>query len=149
MMATSYALPLNGSAVYAHHGHSHGHVHGHTRSHHRKAAPDRLPLAPTSMNGGQHMVGNPQKSSLNGVIQQHNHSKSLPLNTWKDTNQRNQQQHQSNNLLHPTDRRLGMDSRLVRPAPSSTHSKKGSYGFSSVTAYQNTSGSKDPGETSR
>ena len=46
-MATSYALPINGSAP---HSHSH-HGHGHTRSHHRKAVPDRLAFAPTSMNG--------------------------------------------------------------------------------------------------
>ena len=148
-MATSYALPLNGSAVYTHHGHNHGHSHGHSRSHHRKAAPDRLPLVPTYMNGGQHTIGNLQKSGLNGVIQQHNHSRSLPLNSWKDTSQNNQQSFQNNTLLHPLDRRPAVDSRFTRPSPIPAHAKKGSYGFSGAMAYQKSSGSKDNEEVSR
>ena len=57
-MATSYALPVNGSAV---HSHSH-HGHGHTRSHHRKAVPDRLGFAPSSMNEVLQMDSNKDMS---------------------------------------------------------------------------------------
>ena len=124
-MATSYALPLNGSGVHGHHGH------GHTRSHHRKAVPERLPLVPTSMNGALHLNGrNPPKEMTNGIIMPHTHSRSLPLNTWSDSRQSNRQE------VHAISPRVS--SRVPDPETgrlaTHTHSQKDSYGFPEPSA---------------
>ena len=68
-MATSYALPLNGSAT-----HSHGH--GHTRSHHRKAVPDRLALAPAASLNSMMAIAN-ESSTAYTLNRQHMHSRSM------------------------------------------------------------------------
>ncbi|MCJ1249289.1 putative zinc transporter msc2 [Trapelia coarctata] len=69
-MATSYALPLNGSAT-----HSHGH--GHTRSHHRKAVPDRLALAPPGSLNSMMQIAS-ESSAAYTLNRQHMHSRSMP-----------------------------------------------------------------------
>jgi len=69
-MATSYALPLNGSAT-----HSHGH--GHTRSHHRKAVPDRLALAPPASLNSMMQIAS-ESSTAYTLNRQHMHSRSMP-----------------------------------------------------------------------
>lgn len=122
-MATSYALPLNGSGIHSHHGH------GHTRSHHRKAVPERLPLAPTPINGALHTYGgDPQKELMNGINMAHAHSRSLPLETWGDAHQLNRQE------VHAIAPR---ESRMATMAPNAEfrrsaahiHAQKASYGF--------------------
>ena len=127
-MATSYALPLNGSGVHSHHGH------GHTRSHHRKAVPERLPLAPTSINGALHMNGrNPQKEMTSGIIMPHTHTRSLPLNIWGDMRQSNRQEAQA---ISP--RESPVPPRVPDPetgrSPAHTHSQRDSYGFPETSA---------------
>ena len=89
-MVTSYALPLNGASTYSHH------IHGHSRSHHRKAVPERLPLAPTSTNGVVQQNGgvNP-KDFLSVDHRTHNHTRSLPLESWTIRRQSSHQRHQS------------------------------------------------------
>lgn len=53
-MATTYALPaINGHGA-GHHGHSHS----------RKSATQRMPLQPTSMNGGHQVIGGPSITNL-------------------------------------------------------------------------------------
>lgn len=92
-MATTYALPFNGSAS---HSHSHSHSNrGHTRSHHRKAVPDRLSLAANSMNGApQATLGNSQKvgPSTNA---NHTHSQSLPQSLLNEKHQTHHEHHRS------------------------------------------------------
>lgn len=127
-MATSYALPLNGSGVHSHHGH------GHTRSHHRKAVPERLPLVPTSINGALHLNGrNPQKEMMSDMIMPHAHSRSLPLNTWSDTRQSNRQE-----FCAISSRDSRIPSRVPDPetgkSASHTHLQRDSYGFRDLSA---------------
>lgn len=69
-MATSYALPLNGSAT-------HSHSHGHTRSHHRKAVPDRLALAPPASLNSMMQIAS-ESSTGYTLGRQHMHSRSMP-----------------------------------------------------------------------
>ena len=89
-MATSYALPLNGSSTYGHH------IHGHSRSHHRKAVPERLPLAPASVNGvAQQNGGINPKDLLKVEHKTHNHTRSLPLDSWNIPRQTSHHRHQS------------------------------------------------------
>ncbi|SLM39246.1 Cation efflux protein transmembrane domain [Lasallia pustulata] len=72
-MATTYAFPLNGSAVHEHHGF------GHARSHNRKNTIERLPLQPLSSNGslGAVLKREPTNSHLQSPIH-HSHSHLVP-----------------------------------------------------------------------
>jgi hypothetical protein len=101
-MATSYALPLNGSA-----NHSHGH--GHTRSHHRKAVPDRLTLAPASLNS-MLQVG-PNGTAGHALSRPHTHSRSLPQGSWSE---KPSEKHQySRSTLEASQESFDMNSRQV------------------------------------
>ena len=92
-MATTYALPvING-------GHGHGHSHG------RKSAIERLPLHPTSVNGGLHVNSGPIPSDLLKPQIQNQPHKAIDL-----VHQSNQQSH-TLNQQRPTSLHL--------PAPTS------------------------------
>ena len=81
-MASSCGLPLNGSATHLHNHQGHSH----TRSHHRKPAPERIPILPTSIEGSNQMsVKSPQKKNDLRGGPAHMYSRSLPLNSWKES----------------------------------------------------------------
>ena len=140
-MATTYALPLSGPT--RHNSHSLGHGHGHTRSHHRKAAPERLPLVPTSTNEVSNLNGGSlQKGLLNGTTQQHIYTRSLPLNVLNDTSQTNQRNFQVNHQHLPREKSTGMERRSSR-ASTTLHAKPSGYGFPTVSTQSNETGSKN------
>ena len=99
-MATSYALPLNGSGNLAHSHFSHGH----TRSQHRKAVPERLALAQAPTNGAaQPDLGTFQRNGQSISVRPHMHSESLPQNYSVEPRQARPVHHHSTVQHQPGD----------------------------------------------
>ena len=91
-MATTYALPsINGHGA-GHHGHSHS----------RKSAAQRLPLQPTTVNGGHQAIGGPSYTDLlkPQMTPQHKPAKSIDI------------------CLEPEDEKLAPFPQLASPPPS-------------------------------
>ena len=136
-MATTYAIPVDGNAAHTLHGH------GHVRSHQRKGAPERIPLRPTSMNGGfQLQPASPRKESPNGRL--HTHAQSLPQNSWDNTVRANNQNFRANAQLPAIEVTLEspittdserMDQSVRRMTPR-LHSQQDGYNYPSVTVHR-------------
>ena len=109
-MATSYALPVNGSA---NHPHSH-HVHGYTRSHHRKAVPDRLAFAPTSVNEVLQM--NAESSPRDMFMRPHPSPNTQPQDLF---NERPQAKHEHSSTYESTQKDIRYSS--APPSASMDH----------------------------
>lgn len=127
-MATTYTLPaINGHAGY-----------GHSHSHGKKSATERLPLRPTSTNGGLHVNSGPISSDLLKPQVQHqphksadifNHSKQQSFNS-------NQQRPTSLHLPTPTSfstpttaRSKSMERRKSVGLPTHLRLERNGYGF--------------------
>lgn len=126
-MAT-YTLP----AINGHSGHGHGHSHG------RKSATDRLPLRPTSTNGGFHVNSGPISSGFLKPEVQHQPHKSLDV--FQNSNQQsyNSNQQRPNSLQLPTPasfstpttaRSKSMERRKSVGLPTHLRLERNGYGF--------------------
>ena len=125
-MATTYTLPtINGHT-------GHGHAHG------RKSASERLPLRPTSTNGGLHINGGPVSSDYLKPQMQHESHKSVDV--LYDSNQQsytaNQQRPNSLQLPTPpsfstptTARSKSMERRKSVGLPTHLRLERNGYGF--------------------
>lgn len=92
MMAASSVLP---PAAIGSGGYSHEHVHGH-HTHTRKSTTQRLPLEPTSMNGGHQITGAYSQTSS---LKPHVHSHSIPPHLTENLAVISQEQLDSNSPL--------------------------------------------------
>lgn len=130
-MATTYALP----AMNGHGGHGHGH--SHTHSHSRKSVTERLPLRPTSTNGGLHVNSGPISDLLKPQMQ---HQPNKSRDVFYDSNQQsyssNQQRPNSLQLPTPTSfstptiaRSKSMERRKSVGLPTHLRLEKNGYGF--------------------
>ena len=127
-MATTYAFP----SPNLHHGHGHGHSHG------RKSATERLPLRPTSTNGGLLVSNGHISSDLLKAQTQHQPHKSIDV--FANSNQlsfdSNQQRPTSLQLPTPssfstptTSRSKSMERRKSVGLPTHLRLEKNGYGF--------------------
>ena len=131
-MATTYALPtMNG-----HTGHAHGHSHSH--SHSKKPVTERLPLRPTSTNGGSHANSGPISANLLKPQMQNPAHKSADV--FNHINQQafssNQQRPNSLHLPTPTSfstptiaRSKSMERRKSVGLPTHLRLERNGYGF--------------------
>ena len=127
-MATTYTLPT----INGHTGH------GHTHSHTKKSAAERLPLRPTSDNGGFHVNNGPIYSdSLKPQVQHQSHKSADVL---KHMNQEafNSNQQRPNSLQLPTPtsfstptvaRSKSMERRKSVGLPTHLRLERNGYGF--------------------
>lgn len=127
-MATTYALPaVNGPS-----GHGHSHSNG------RKPATERLPLRPTSTNGGVHVNSGPISSDV--LKPQVQHQPHKPLDVFQHSNQQsynsNQQRPNSLHLPTPTSfstptiaRSKSMERRKSVGLPTHLRLERNAYGF--------------------
>lgn len=134
-MATTYALPtMNG-----HGGHGHSHSHG------RKSATERLPLRPTSTNGGLQASSGPISSDLLKPEMQHQPHKSIDV--FYDSNQLsyNSNQQRPNSLQLPTPpsfstptsaRSKSMERRKSVGLPTHLRLERNGYGFPPPSSQQ-------------
>lgn len=122
-MATTY--------VNGHGGHGHGHSHG------KKSAPERLPLRPTSTNGGLHVNSGPISSDLKPQMQHQPHKS---IDVFYDSNQQsyNSNQQRPNSLQLPTPpsfstpttaRSKSMERRKSVGLPTHLRLERNGYGF--------------------
>ena len=127
-MATTYALP----SANLHNGHGHGHSHG------RKSATERLPLRPTSTNGGLPASNGHISSDLLKPQTQHHSHKSIDV--FSSSNQlsfdSNQQRPDTLQLPTPssfstptTSRSKSMERRKSVGLPTHLRLEKDGYGF--------------------
>ena len=127
-MATTYALP----SANLHNGHGHGHSHG------RKSANERLPLRPTSTNGGLPVSNGHISSDLLKPQTQHQPHKSIDV--FSNSNQlsfdSNQQRPNSLQLPTPssfstptTSRSKSMERRKSVGLPTHLRLERNGYGF--------------------
>ena len=127
-MATTYALP----SANLHNGHGHSHSHG------RKSATERLPLRPTSTNGGLPASNGHFSSDLLKSQTQHNSHKSIDV--FSSSNQlsfdSNQQRPDTLQLPTPssfstptTSRSKSMERRKSVGLPTHLRLEKDGYGF--------------------
>ena len=127
-MATTYALP----STNLHHGHGHAHSHG------RKSATERLPLRPTSTNGGLPVSNGHISSDLLKTQTPHQPHKSIDV--FSNLNQlsfdSNQQRPNSLQLPTPssfstptTSRSKSMERRKSVGLPTHLRLEKNGYGF--------------------
>lgn len=128
-MAASSVLP---PAAIGGGGYSHEHVHGH-HTHTRKSTTQRLPLEPTSMNGGHQITGgHPQTNSL----KPHAHSHAIAPNLSENFPVTKQEKLDSSTLLpapdlsftHSNGRPKGMERRRSSVGLP-THLRLGSNGY--------------------
>ena len=128
-MATTYTFP----AVSGHAGHGHGHSHLHGK----KSATERLPLRPTSTNGGLHVNSGPISSDLLKPQVQHEPHKST---VFSHSNQQafnsNQQRPTSLHLPTPSSfstptiaRSKSMERRKSVGLPTHLRLERNGYGF--------------------
>lgn len=132
-MATTYTLPtMNG-----HTGHAHGHSHAHAHS--KKPATERLPLRPTSPNGGIH-VNNSQPIPADLLKPQMQNQAQKPADVFNHINQQafnsNQQRPNSLHLPTPTSfstptiaRSKSMERRKSVGLPTHLRLERNGYGF--------------------
>lgn len=127
-MATTYALP----AINGHAGHGHSHSHG------RRSATERLPLHPTSTNGGLHLNSGPISPQLLKPQTQHQPHKSadVPYNSNQQSFNSNKQRPDSLQLPTPTSfstptatRSKSMERRKSVGLPTHLRLEKNGYGF--------------------
>lgn len=132
-MATTYALP----AINGHAGHGHSHSHG------RKFATERLPLHPTSTNGGLHLNSGPISSDLLKPKTQHQLHKSADVfyNSNQQSFDSNQQRPNCLHLPTPTSfstptatRSKSMERRKSVGLPTHLHLERNGYGFPPPTS---------------
>ena len=140
-MASSYAFPLNGPAP-------HHQVDSHTRSHHRRAAPEPIPIIPTSTTGAYQMsVESPHKEngSSRGEIG-HVYSHSLPLDSWKDSEHRPSENHhvqthspfsQVFETSNPASNGFASQGQRMRRSDSQNRAQNRGYGFPDVQIQSN------------
>ena len=134
-MATTYALP----AMNGHGGHGHSHSHG------RKPTAERLPLRPTSTNGGLHVNGGPISSGL--LKPQAQHQPHKPIDVFYQSNQQsyssNQQRPNSLHLPTPPSfstptiaRSKSMERRKSVGLPTHLRLERNGYGFPPTSGQQ-------------
>ena len=127
-MATTYTFP----AMNGHAGHEHGHSHG------KKSATERLPLRPTSTNGGFHVNTGPISPDFHKPQVQHQPQKSADF--FAHINQKsfdsNQQRPNSLHLPTPTSfstptiaRSKSMERRKSVGLPTHLRLERNGYGF--------------------
>lgn len=127
-MATTYTLPT----INGHTGH------GHTHSHGRKSASERLPLRPTSINGGLHINAGPNSSDYLKPQMQHESHKAVDV--LYDSNQQSytSNQQRPNSLQLPTPpsfstptnaRNKSMERRKSVGLPTHLRLERNGYGF--------------------
>ena len=134
-MATTYALP----AMNGHGGHGHGHSHG------RKSATERIPLRPTSTNGGLHINSGPISSDF--LKHQVQHQPDNSRDVLYDSNQQsyNSNQQRPNSLQLPTPisfstptiaRSKSMERRKSVGLPTHLRLERNGYGFPAPSSQQ-------------
>ncbi len=134
-MASTYTLP----AMNGHAGHGHSHSHG------KNSAPERLPLHPTSTNGGLHVNNGPISSDLlKPQVQQRSHNST---DVFSHLNQQafnsNQQRPTSLHLPTPTAfstptvaRSKSMERRKSVGLPTHLRLERNGYGFPPSSSQQ-------------
>lgn len=119
---------MNGHTGHGHHGHSHS----------RKSATERLPLHPTSTNGGLHVNGGPASSDF--LKPQVQHQPHKPIDVFYQANQQtyNSNQQRPNSLHLPTPpsfstptvaRSKSMERRKSVGLPTHLRLERNGYGF--------------------
>lgn len=134
-MATTYTLP----AVHSHPGHGHGH------SHSRKSATERLPLRPTTTNGGLHINGDSISSDFLKPQTQQQPLKSTDVFYLPTQQSFNSNQQRPNSLQLPTPssfstpttaRSKSMERRKSVGLPTHLRLERNGYGFPPPSSQQ-------------
>ena len=133
-MATTYSFP----ATNGHAGH------GHTHSHGKKSTPERLPLRPTSTNGGIHVnSGHTLSSDLLKPLAQHQPHKSIDVFQTPNQESFNSNQERPNSLHLPIPssfstptpaRSKSMERRKSVGLPTHLRLERNGYGFPSPSS---------------
>ena len=135
-MATTYTLPT----MNAHTGHAHGHSHPHSHphSHSKKPAAERLPLRPTSTNGGFNVNSGPIPTDLLKPQVQNQSQRPADVSNLMNQQAFNSNQQRPNSLHLPTPtsfstptiaRSKSMERRKSVGLPTHLRLERNGYGF--------------------
>ena len=146
-MASSYAFPLNGPTT-------HPQVDSRTRSHHRKAAPEPIPVIPTSTIGAYQMSAeSPQKENGSRGETGPVYSHTPHHESWKDEHRASDNHHGQTHLpfppvfetSNPASNGFASQGHRMRRSDSQIRAQNRGYGFPDVQVQSNGSVLGDQG----